>query len=48
MMELFPGVAISKILSEKYSFNLISKAGGFGSKSTVSDVIAKLITGNEK
>jgi len=30
MSELSPGIALSKVLSDKFTFNLITKSGGFG------------------
>ena len=41
--ELSPGVASSIISSSNYSFNLITKSGGFGQKDAVVNVLSKLI-----
>ena len=43
LSEICPGVVASKILSEKYSFNLITKAGGLGPKDAVGITMAKVL-----
>jgi len=43
MLELSPGIALSKAFSDKYSFNLITKSGGFGNKDAVTNVLSRLI-----
>jgi len=42
--ELSPGIACSKIESGKYSFNLITKSGGFGQKETLMNVLSRIST----
>jgi len=42
--ELSPGIACSKIESGKYSFNLITKSGGFGQKETLMNVLSWIST----
>jgi len=41
--EVSPGIALSRVLSNKYSFNLISKSGGFGSVDAASVVAERLL-----
>jgi len=43
MLELSPGIALSKAFSDKYSFNLITKSGGFGNKDAVTNILSRLI-----
>jgi len=46
--ELSPGVALSIVNSGKYSFNLITKSGGFGQNETIANVLSSALNKPEK
>ena len=48
MLELSPGVVLSKVLNGKYTFNLITKSGGFGHMDAVSNVLSTLLSRRQK
>ena len=43
MFEIGSGIVVSKIISDKYSFNIITKAGGLGGKDAAEMVVKRLL-----
>ena len=43
LSELSPGVVFSKVISDSYPFNLITKSGGFGQKKTVMSILSRIM-----
>jgi len=43
LFEIGSGIVVSKIISDKYSFNIVTKAGGLGGKDAAALVVERLL-----